>query len=163
MSADATGGGELAGAGARVGGDRLADDQAIGNELADGGAGVGVGDLVDLVRVEPDLALTAAGDGARQALLGAEVDPEKRDRISTLCSSDRAIVRGGVLDGRGVGFAAGVGFEVRVRCGWRRFSWCVYFSSSGRAAGRYSHLACWLVLMGCRWSLLLTGKSSFTN
>lgn len=60
-----------------MGGDRLADDQAIGNELADGGAGVGVGDLVDLVRVEPDLALTAAGDGARQALLGAEVDPEK--------------------------------------------------------------------------------------
>lgn len=77
MSADAAGGGELTRAGARVDGDRLADDQAIGDELADSGTAVGVGDLVDLVRVQPNLALAAAGDGARQALLGAEVDPAK--------------------------------------------------------------------------------------
>lgn len=78
MSADATGGGQLTRASAGVHGDRLLDDEAIGNELADGGTAVGVGDLVDLVGVKPDLALAAAGDRARQALLGAEVDPAER-------------------------------------------------------------------------------------
>jgi hypothetical protein len=78
VSADAASGGQLTRAGARVHGDRLADDEAIGDELANSGAAVGVGDLVDLVGVEPDLALAAACDGTRQALLGAEVDPAER-------------------------------------------------------------------------------------
>ena len=78
MATDATGGGQLTRAGARVHGDRLLDDEAIGDELADSGARVGVGDLGDLVGVEPDLALAATGDGTRQALLGAEVDPAER-------------------------------------------------------------------------------------
>jgi len=78
VSADAASGGQLTRAGARVHGDRLADNEAIGDELANSGAAVGVGDLVDLVGVEPDLALAAACDGTRQALLGAEVDPAER-------------------------------------------------------------------------------------
>lgn len=77
VATNSAGGGQLPGAGTRVDGDRLADDEAISNELADGLAGVGVGDLVDLVGVEPDLALAAVGDGGREALLGAKVDPVK--------------------------------------------------------------------------------------
>lgn len=61
--------------GARVHGDRLADDEAIGDELADRLAGVCVGDLVDFVRVEPDLAFAAADDGGGKPLLGAKIDP----------------------------------------------------------------------------------------
>jgi hypothetical protein len=45
-----------------VGGDWLADDEAILDELADGLAGVGVGDFALLAGVEPDLALAAADD-----------------------------------------------------------------------------------------------------
>jgi hypothetical protein len=67
--------GQLAGPGARVHSDWLADDKAIGDEFADGLAGVGVGDFVDLVRVEPDLALATVGHRRRQALLCAEVHP----------------------------------------------------------------------------------------
>lgn len=78
MATNATGGGQLTRAGARVHGNGLLDDEAIGDELADSGARVGVGDLADLVGVEPDLALAATGDGTRQALLGAEVDPAER-------------------------------------------------------------------------------------
>lgn len=66
---------KLAGAGTRVHGDGLADDEAIADELADGLAGVGVGDLVHLIGVEPDLALAAADHGGGEALLGAKVDP----------------------------------------------------------------------------------------
>ena len=77
MATDATGGGQLTRAGARVHGDRLLDDEAIGDELADSGARVGVGDLGDLVGVEPDLALSATDHGGREALLSAEVDPVK--------------------------------------------------------------------------------------
>jgi hypothetical protein len=75
VATEAASGVQLTGAGARVHGDGLADDEAIGDELADGLAGVGVGDLADLVGVEPDLALTAANNGGGQALLGAKVDP----------------------------------------------------------------------------------------
>lgn len=57
--------------GARVHGDRLADNEAIGEELADRLAGVGVGNLVDFGGVEPDLAFTAAHDGGGEPLLGA--------------------------------------------------------------------------------------------
>ena len=78
MTTKATGGVQLTGAGARVHGDGLADDEAILDELADGLTGVGVGDFAGLVGVEPDLALAAACDGTRQALLGAEVDPAER-------------------------------------------------------------------------------------
>lgn len=75
MAANAAGEVQLSGAGTRVHGDGLADDEAIGDELADGLAGVGVGDLVDLVGVEPDLALAAAEDIGREALLSSQVDP----------------------------------------------------------------------------------------
>jgi len=75
VATEAASGVQLTGAGARVHGDGLADDEAIGDELADGLAGVGVGDLVDLVGVEPDLSLAAANNGGGQALLGAKVDP----------------------------------------------------------------------------------------
>ena len=75
MSAESSSGGQLPGAGTRVHGDGLADDEAILDELADGLAGVGVGDFADLVGVEPDLALSAADHGGREALLSAEVDP----------------------------------------------------------------------------------------
>jgi hypothetical protein len=51
-----------------VGGDGLADDEAILNELADGLAGVGVGDFALLAWVEPDLALAAADDCERSML-----------------------------------------------------------------------------------------------
>lgn len=84
VATDTAGGSELTGAGTRVHGDGLADDEAIGDELADGVAGVGVGDLVDLVRVEPDLALAAVGDGRRKALLRAEVDPARQSML-VLC------------------------------------------------------------------------------
>ena len=77
MTADATGGGQLTRAGARVHGDGLADDETILNELADRLAGVGVGDFAGLVGVEPDLALSATDHGGREALLSAEVDPVK--------------------------------------------------------------------------------------
>jgi hypothetical protein len=75
VATEAASGVQLTGAGARVHGDGLADDEAIRDELADGLAGVGVGDLADLVGVEPDLSLTAANNGGGQALLGAKVDP----------------------------------------------------------------------------------------
>ena len=75
VATEAASGVQLTGAGARVHGDGLADDEAIGDELADGLAGVGVGDLADLVGVEPDLSLAAANNGGGQALLGAKVDP----------------------------------------------------------------------------------------
>jgi hypothetical protein len=75
VATEAASGVQLTGAGARVHGDGLADDEAIGDELADGLAGVGVGDLADLVGVEPDLSLTATNNGGGQALLGAKVDP----------------------------------------------------------------------------------------
>ena len=51
MPSNPTGSSQLAGPGARVHGDGLADDEAIGDEFADGLAGVGVGDLVHFVRV----------------------------------------------------------------------------------------------------------------
>ena len=80
VTADAAGGVQLTGTGARVHGDRLADDEAILNELADGLARVGVGNLAGLVGVEPDLALAAADNGGRKALLRAEVDPVRQFR-----------------------------------------------------------------------------------
>jgi hypothetical protein len=73
---------ELAGAGTRVHGDGLADDQAIADELADGLARVGVGDLVHLIGVEPNLALAAADHGGGEALLGGKVDPVVKDPVS---------------------------------------------------------------------------------
>ena len=78
MSANSSGGVQLPGAGTRVHGDGLADDEAILNELADGLAGVGVGDFADLVGVKPDLALAATDHGGREALLSAEVDPVRQ-------------------------------------------------------------------------------------
>lgn len=66
---------ELASSGARVLGNRLADDETIGDELSDCLPGVGVGDLALLVGVEPDLALAAANDRRGQALLSSEIDP----------------------------------------------------------------------------------------
>ena len=77
MSANSSGGIQLPGAGTRVHGDGLADDEAILNELADRLTGVGVGDFAGLVGVEPDLALSATDHGGREALLSAEVDPMK--------------------------------------------------------------------------------------
>jgi hypothetical protein len=65
-----------------VGGDGLADDQAIADELADGLARVGVADLVDLVGVEPDLVLADTDDRGGQALLGSEIDPVERCFVS---------------------------------------------------------------------------------
>ena len=75
VSADTTSGVQLTGTGARVHGDRLADDEAIADQLADRLTRVGVGDLVHLIRVEPHFALAAADHGGREALLGTEVDP----------------------------------------------------------------------------------------
>lgn len=75
VTANPAGLSELTGAGTRVHGDGLADDEAIADELADGLAGVGVGDLVHLIGVEPNLALAAANHGGGEALLGAKVDP----------------------------------------------------------------------------------------
>jgi len=74
VTADAAGGVQLTGTGARVHGDGLADDEAILDELADSLARVGVGNLAGLVGVEPDLALAAADNGGREALLCAKVD-----------------------------------------------------------------------------------------
>ena len=45
-----------------MGGDWLADDEAILDELSDGLTRVGIGDLVLLAWVEPNLALAAADD-----------------------------------------------------------------------------------------------------
>ena len=75
MSANSSGGSQFPGAGTRVHGDGLADDEAILDQLADGLTGVGVGDFAGLVGVEPDLALSASDHGGREALLSAEVDP----------------------------------------------------------------------------------------
>ena len=75
---------ELAGAGARVLGHGLADDEAIGDKLSDRLAGVGVGDLALLVGVEPDLALAAADDRRGQALLSSEVDPADKCQLAYL-------------------------------------------------------------------------------
>ena len=69
VSTDTASCGQLTGTGARVHGDRLADDEAIGDQLADGLTGVCVGDFVDFIGIEPDLALAAASDGRREALL----------------------------------------------------------------------------------------------
>lgn len=80
MSANSTSSSELAGAGARVHGDRLADNEAIADQLADRLTRVGVGDLVHLIRVEPHFALAAADHGGREALLGTEVDPISSER-----------------------------------------------------------------------------------
>ncbi len=78
VSADSSGQVELAGAGSRVRGDGLLDDEAIGDQLADSLARVGVGDLADLIGIQPDLVLANAQDGRREALLGREIDPEKQ-------------------------------------------------------------------------------------
>ena len=77
VATNSSSGGQLPGAGTRVHGDGLADDEAIGDEFADGLAGVGVGDFAHFVGVEPDLALSATDHGGREALLSAEVDPVK--------------------------------------------------------------------------------------
>ena len=61
----------------RVHGDRFADDEAVGDHLADCLAGVGVGDFVDFVWVEPNLSFAAPDHRGREALLRAEVDPNK--------------------------------------------------------------------------------------
>lgn len=82
VTADAASSGQLPGAGARVHGNGLPDDEAIGDQLADGLAGVGVGDLADFVGVKPDLALAAAGHGCGDALLHAKVDPVERLIVS---------------------------------------------------------------------------------
>lgn len=74
VTTNPAGGGQLTGAGPRVHGDGLADDEAIADELADGLARVGVADLADLVGVEPDFVLAAANDRRGQALLGSQVD-----------------------------------------------------------------------------------------
>lgn len=88
VSADTTSGVQLTGTGARVHGDRLADDEAIADELADGLTGVGIGDLVDLVGVKPDLALATADHGGREALLGAKVDPIQRKKTWSVFMRD---------------------------------------------------------------------------
>jgi hypothetical protein len=93
VSSDTTSGGQLPGAGTRVDGDGLLDDQAIGDELANGLTGVGVGDFVDFVGIEPDLALSAVGDRGREALLGAEVDPARGSGLA--CSAGHSRSRGG--------------------------------------------------------------------
>ena len=82
MTALAAGEVQLTGAGARVLGHGLADNEAIGDELADRLARVGVGDLVLLVGVEPDLALAAADDRRGQALLSSEVAPIGEEKHS---------------------------------------------------------------------------------
>lgn len=87
MSALAAGLSELTGAGPRVHGHGLLDDEAILEELLDGLARVGGGDLVDLVGVEPDLAFSAAGHGRGQALLGGEVDPARKKKKTALVVS----------------------------------------------------------------------------
>lgn len=110
VATDAASGGQLTGAGARVHGDGLADDEAIGDELADGLAGVGVGDLVDLVGVEPDLSLAAANDRGRQALLGAKVDPvARRMSVPVLLDCGGAFLPPGRALDRGATAAAGAG------------------------------------------------------
>jgi len=65
-----------------VHGNRLSDDEAICNELADGLAGIGIGDFADFIGIEPDLALSASYDGCRKALLGGEVDPIVKKKVS---------------------------------------------------------------------------------
>lgn len=144
-----------------MGGDRLADDQTVGDQLADGGARVGVGDLVDLVGVEPDLALAAAGDGARQALLGAEVDPAKESRISTLCPPMCAICACGVRWVVGGVFCGGMGLEVRIvrLCGMLQHSWRAFRACGAIVFGGFQSnwavlTSCLLVSagMGFRWS-----------
>lgn len=73
MSTNSTGGSEFAGAGSRVHGDGLSDDEAICDELSDGLAGVGIGDLAGLIGIKPDLALSASNNGGSEPLLGGEV------------------------------------------------------------------------------------------
>lgn len=63
-------------------GNWLADDKAIADEFSDRLSRVGVRDFVDFIGIEPDLALAAAHDGRREALLGCEVHPGRRSRIS---------------------------------------------------------------------------------
>ncbi len=89
VSANAAGEVQLTGAGARVHGDGLLDDEAIGNELADGLAGVGIADLADLIGIEPDLSLADAEDRGGQALLGGEIDPREAFQLAK-----RALSRG---------------------------------------------------------------------
>lgn len=75
VSANSSGGSQGTGAGTRVHGDGLADDETILDELADRLTGVGVGDFAGLVGVEPDLALSTSDHGGREALLRTEIDP----------------------------------------------------------------------------------------
>lgn len=75
MSANSSGGVQLAGAGSGVNSNGLANDQSIANQLADGLSRVGVGDFVDFVGIKPDLALATSHDRRSKALLGGEVDP----------------------------------------------------------------------------------------
>lgn len=101
MPANSPSRGQLTGAGTRVHGDRLLDDEAIAEELADGLARVCVGDLVDFVRVQPDFALTAARHGGCQALLRAKIDPtEITWSAIVLTASNIDIWCGGVVVGR---------------------------------------------------------------
>ena len=72
---------ELTGARSRVGGNGLADDQAIADELADRLARVGVADLVNLIGVEPDLVLADTDDRGGQALLRSEIDPSRCHKL----------------------------------------------------------------------------------
>lgn len=74
---------EGTGAGPRVHGDGLLDDEAIGNELADRLAGVGIADLADLAGIEPDLALADAEDGRRKPLLGPQINPARRTTLAS--------------------------------------------------------------------------------
>jgi len=100
VATDSSGSGQLPGAGTRVHGDGLADNEAIVDELADGLAGVCVGDLVHLIGVKPDLALSATDNGRREALLRAEIDPRGIERQYHLIHSgcargvERSVRRG---------------------------------------------------------------------
>lgn len=81
VSALSSGEVELAGAGSRVLGHGLSDDEAIGDELSDRMARVGVGDLALLVGVEPDLALAAADNSGGKALLSSQIDPVQKKSL----------------------------------------------------------------------------------
>lgn len=118
MTANPAGLVELTGAGTRVHGDGLADDEAIADELADGLAGVGVGDLVHLIGVEPNLALAAADHGGGEALLGAKVDPgglERRGQpLHTTFIDCPSVHRPGIVE------TGGNHHKTRVRAGTRK-------------------------------------------
>ncbi len=107
VSANAAGEVQLTGAGARVHGNGLLDDEAIGNELADGLAGVGIADLADLIGIEPDLSLADAEDRGGQALLGGEIDPREALQLARRAKS-RGIGPAGGLAEHAVVTVAGV-------------------------------------------------------